>query len=58
MRVGGGPAWAELTNNINYVEATNKDCDIIGMAAKAPYVGVIIWRDDNGGGRNIIFRGT
>jgi hypothetical protein len=31
-----GPAWADLTNNINYVEATKKNDDVMGVANKAP----------------------
>jgi hypothetical protein len=36
--VVGGPACPKLTNNINYVEATNKNCDVIWVASKAPFV--------------------
>jgi hypothetical protein len=36
MKVGGGPARAELTNNINYVEATIEIYDVMGVASKPP----------------------
>jgi hypothetical protein len=38
MKVGGGPARAESTNNtgINYVEATIKNYDVMGVASKPP----------------------
>jgi hypothetical protein len=36
MKVGGGPARAELTNNINYVEATIEIYDVMGVASKTP----------------------